>query len=81
MKTTLPPAQAMRHQPSEAHASLAPATDVILEHPGGEDEEERKTGATPIQRVGQAQPPTPHSPQQPPSTSRLSPGIQGQSQQ
>ena len=42
MKNTLPPTQPMRHQPSEAVASLAPNADVIVEHPGGEDEEERK---------------------------------------
>ena len=57
----------MRHQPSEAVTSLAPNADVIVEHPGGEDEEERKTAGSPGQRAGQAQP--------------SSPGLQGQSQQ
>ena len=76
MKTTLPPTQPMRHQPSEAVASLAPQPDVIVEHPGREEEEERKTGGlkTPMQATGQAQP-------QPPSPGvQRAPSTQAQSQ-
>lgn len=67
MKQALPPTQPMRHQPSEAVASLAPHADVIVEHPGGEDEEERKTGGSPVPRAQRAQP--------------QAPSTQGQSQQ
>ena len=55
MKNTLPPTQPMRHQPSEAVATLSPQPDVIVEDPGREEEEERKTGGikTPITPAGQ----------------------------
>ena len=43
MKQSLPATQPMRQAPSEAVASLAPQPDVIVEHPGREEEEERKT--------------------------------------
>ena len=58
MKQALPATQSMRQAPSEAVASLAPQPDVIVEHPGREEEEERKTGGpkTPAQRAAQAQP-------------------------
>ena len=41
----------MRQAPSEALAQLPPKPDVIVEDPGHEEEEEKKTGGRPTPAV------------------------------
>lgn len=45
----------MRQAPSEALAQLPPKPDVIVEDPGHEEEEEKKTGGRPTPAVAPGQ--------------------------